>query len=420
MKKNKTIEATCINASLVSAQNRKRLFWVGKLVGDTYEKVDIEQPEDKGILLRDILEQEVDEKYYLNSSAIKTLNRDSYGAKGSISEPNGKTKTLTASAGGGGGNGIHTTVRIGSLNQGGQGDRIYSQDGKSVNLSANGGGRGAKTGLYSIKEFVRKLTPLECERLQSLTEKEQSCIIKVCLDHQNNYVNVGNKNLKSQIVVGIAEKKDLKENVLSAEKSLNTNNPQTSKPAQPDVLISCEENTLQIHYQNKLLVNVSGADWKQNVHHLKKIEDFVHLVVGINTIVEKITNGGEAELHQKNNISIAVENGNNVVSIYGKGITQLANDVEKDSITLNKLLKFTISDLSIQENKEQITQTLFSYVVNAILGFIPKEIQNQNTLTFQINSSVGYTWGISNTQRYKALGNGFNCKVIEHIINSLK
>jgi site-specific DNA-cytosine methylase len=30
-----------------------------------------------------------------------------------------------------------------------------------------------------------------------------------------------------------------------------------------------------------------------------------------------------------------------------------------------------------------------------------------------------YTEGVSNTQRYKALGNGFNCKVIEHIIKNL-
>jgi site-specific DNA-cytosine methylase len=44
--------------------------------------------------------------------------------------------------------------RIGQLNSGGQGDRIYSQDGKSVSLSANGGGRGAKTGLYAISKPV--------------------------------------------------------------------------------------------------------------------------------------------------------------------------------------------------------------------------------------------------------------------------
>lgn len=50
-------EAVLINSALVSAQNRQRLYWVGKRNADgTYSKVDIEQPEDKGILLKDILE----------------------------------------------------------------------------------------------------------------------------------------------------------------------------------------------------------------------------------------------------------------------------------------------------------------------------------------------------------------------------
>lgn len=47
----------CINSALVSAQNRQRLYWVGKRNEDgTYSKVDVPQPEDRGILLKDILE----------------------------------------------------------------------------------------------------------------------------------------------------------------------------------------------------------------------------------------------------------------------------------------------------------------------------------------------------------------------------
>ena len=50
-------EAVLINSALVSAQNRQRLYWVGKRNDDgTYSKVPVEQPEDRGILLRDILE----------------------------------------------------------------------------------------------------------------------------------------------------------------------------------------------------------------------------------------------------------------------------------------------------------------------------------------------------------------------------
>ena len=50
-------EPICINSALVSAQNRQRLYWVGKRNPDgTYGKVHAEQPEDRGILLKDILE----------------------------------------------------------------------------------------------------------------------------------------------------------------------------------------------------------------------------------------------------------------------------------------------------------------------------------------------------------------------------
>lgn len=50
-------EPICINSALVSAQNRQRLYWVGKRNSDnTYTKVNIEQPADRGILLRDILD----------------------------------------------------------------------------------------------------------------------------------------------------------------------------------------------------------------------------------------------------------------------------------------------------------------------------------------------------------------------------
>lgn len=75
----------------------------------------------------------------------------------------------------GGATAIAQPVRIGQYGSGGQGQRIYSVRGKSVTLSANGGGQGAKTGLYKIDlpdgdYIVRKLTPVEAERLQTLPD----------------------------------------------------------------------------------------------------------------------------------------------------------------------------------------------------------------------------------------------------------
>jgi DNA (cytosine-5)-methyltransferase 3A len=84
---------------------------------------------------------------------------DAIGRGGSSSEFLTSCKKIT-----------NTTHRVGHFNTGGQGDRIYSIDGKSVCLSANGGGRGAKTGLYDIDKTVRKLTVNECCRLQGFPD----------------------------------------------------------------------------------------------------------------------------------------------------------------------------------------------------------------------------------------------------------
>lgn len=50
-------EPVCINSALVSAQNRQRLYWVGKRNADgTYSRVNVDQPEDRGVLLKDTLD----------------------------------------------------------------------------------------------------------------------------------------------------------------------------------------------------------------------------------------------------------------------------------------------------------------------------------------------------------------------------
>ena len=66
-----------INSALVSAQNRKRIYWTNirterdGLFDDLYSN--IPQPADKGILLKDILEDEVDEKFYMSNKAISGI-----------------------------------------------------------------------------------------------------------------------------------------------------------------------------------------------------------------------------------------------------------------------------------------------------------------------------------------------------------
>lgn len=124
----------CINSALVSAQNRQRLYWTN-MTG-------VQQPEDCGILLRDILETGLplrEKGYtlkanYTNAGAVNGVDGGHFPAP-MAAEP----------------------FRIGTIESGTKDTgfdskqyRVYSPDGKSVTLCGQGGGVGAKTGLYAV------------------------------------------------------------------------------------------------------------------------------------------------------------------------------------------------------------------------------------------------------------------------------
>ena len=148
------VQPIMINSALVSAQNRKRCYWTNI--------PSIIQPQDKGILLKDILESGIgwqDKSYCMTASYDGAVFRNTLERK---------QRTMVAEP-------VIKPIRVGEYGKGGQGQRIYSVYGKSVSLTANGGGQGAKTGLYKIDlpdgdYIIRKLTPVEAERLQTLPD----------------------------------------------------------------------------------------------------------------------------------------------------------------------------------------------------------------------------------------------------------
>lgn len=82
-------------------------------------------------------------------------------------------------------------IRLGIVGKGGQGERIYSVYGPSITLSAQGGGVGAKTGLYWINGGVRRLTLKESLRLMGFNEKMDFQEIKDPYKPVGNAVVVG-------------------------------------------------------------------------------------------------------------------------------------------------------------------------------------------------------------------------------------
>lgn len=122
------VDLQYINSALLSAQNRQRFY--------AHNIPDVKQPEDRGILLIDILESGatwLEKTYVLTtrcSGAIisDTLKRHRYTM---VAEP----------------------VRVGDIGSTAQAHRVYSSFGKSVTINAGGGGQGGKTGLYIAPVF---------------------------------------------------------------------------------------------------------------------------------------------------------------------------------------------------------------------------------------------------------------------------
>jgi len=139
------VEGIMVNSALVSAQQRRRIYWTN---------ISFTQPEDEGIVLKDIIEDNTDIKHFLSKRMAKTIIgwEEKQKAKGNsfkanIFKKNSEDKSSTLKA---------TYHKI-------QGDGSYIID--EPNKS-----RGAKTELYLDKSQVRKLTPIECERLQTLPD----------------------------------------------------------------------------------------------------------------------------------------------------------------------------------------------------------------------------------------------------------
>lgn len=147
-----------INSNLVSAQSRDRYYWTNIPYSGP--------PEDKHIVVGDIIENKVDDSYFLRYDYDYTEIKDHKSKNGLVCV--------------GGINGRRSMWLDNGKDQQrnfSQGMRIYSIRGKSPCINANAGGLGGKSGLYYLengREFsknnIRRLTPLEVERLQTLPD----------------------------------------------------------------------------------------------------------------------------------------------------------------------------------------------------------------------------------------------------------
>lgn len=201
------VDPVLIDSNLVSAQNRKRLYWTNWEFG---------QPEDKGILLKNIVHENTEEDRkksyaldacYMNGAISDYINRGRrqhvYQLINKYIVPFDQTLQILDKEVGKG--------KVGYFRKDSQANRIYYIHGKAVTLCGDAGGGAAKMGQYLfgcitpdrvekrqngqrfndgnkfytlaaqdrhgvlIEGYIRKLTPIECERLQTLPDDFTKC-----------------------------------------------------------------------------------------------------------------------------------------------------------------------------------------------------------------------------------------------------
>jgi len=172
------VKPIMINSALVSAQNRQRLYWTNiglkpqGLFG--YLESIIEQPEDKGILIQDIIENDVSEKFFLTNKRIlgyfRHKERHDLKKTGFGFEPKyltDKSNCLRASPS------LAPTdnhIVVAGDFRNDEGFR-WREGGKTGTLMAQARQDGtAGQVLARIDNTIRRLTPVECERLQTVKD----------------------------------------------------------------------------------------------------------------------------------------------------------------------------------------------------------------------------------------------------------
>lgn len=150
-------------------QNRERVFIVGFLDADEYHSFNFAEPESLKLVLRDMLDDEVNEKYYLSDKMIegfmKHRERHEDRGNGFAFSPKSGDDIAWCLSTKAGNRQTDNFIKEPQLEQVGNIDtkghnslwgRVYSPDGLGACLNANGGGAGAKTGLYHVKSATTK------------------------------------------------------------------------------------------------------------------------------------------------------------------------------------------------------------------------------------------------------------------------
>ena len=370
------VQPVFINSNLVSAQNRQRYYWCNW---------DVLQPGDKDIYWCDVMLRNAKDCMVYSDKSFNWIFKSEKRKKSYI-EYTDKSK-------------IKMQMVEASHHKGYSNQRCF----------------GIKDGVVT-----RYIHPIERERLQTVLQYSKLVEVSLCLDQAKNFVNAVEKNHKLLKLVLSAESEELKEYAKLAELNTRAKKAQIKSIVQQNADIQT-----QSQIEKRTLINqtdqnshagnaVSIATYKQAGIEV----DFVAHCAFMNITEGKITHFGKEELHQKDQNYTQLSNGKIALSLCGSEMLHNAKDVLSAleiMQTNHHFTSITSSHLNTK-NLEQILIISYWFAKSAIDGFTQDTI---NKRILYLNLIDGYTNHVSNTQRYKMLGNGWTVDVIAHILKNI-
>jgi DNA (cytosine-5)-methyltransferase 3A len=379
-----------INSSLVSAQSRERLYWtnIGMIPAGLFGHLEsaIKQPKDKKLLLKDILQDNPDAVYYLSDKMLEYFNRRGANFNnGKINYKFGEDKasTITASS-------------------------------RSIDISDN-----------IIVDEKYFMTPDQKDRLLNR--------IKVDIDSvdETTPLDVYNKRIKKdgktptlldpkhnslKLIVPIDEKyyvKNFTENQKNKFEKLNPNTDKSGCLTEAIARGGSSDEYISMLKRNSILSNENNPLPVDEKYYLseKMLEKAVITNESKNIIGHSGTGGQKGVIHNINGQS------SSLCSTDYKQPKQIVESgtfrTHKDGNGFRQVKSGKGATLPARARQDGSGQNVVS-INNRIRRLTPIECERLQTVP------DNYTNHVSDTQRYKMLGNGWTIDVIAHIFSYAK
>lgn len=301
-----------------------------------------------------------------------------------------------------------------------------------------GGSGGRHDGVMQRDMAVRRLTPVECERLQGFPEQEKSIDLTIyngaivsCTDHPRNYVNAATKCRKLQNSAQRVEESSFPLSVKSVVKGFCVGQASPKEHAVVNVEINYVAGTLLIHkYPSELMFSAKIAESSKENRKATPTGDFAQLSAEAISCVEQILRDGKA-VSQKGTCSFTkAKSGKPQKEKRESDSREGARDATSEKCLASEVITLTTSqNTSTIRTSDLNLKILLSCVCHAIDGFTPNLIPKTSSCTIRLTVTDGFTKipyrnkpadQCPDGPRYKALGNSMAVPVMHWIGNRIQ